>query len=133
MYRVPGPGLYLLVRGGRYKVGMTRHLERRRDGIGGRALAFVPCPTEVVARRQERLAHRRLAAFRLEGEWFRFESEAHAVHEFRRAAVSNCAGRRLGRPALTPEERRERARDRKRRWRAIRRTRRRPGAAPGVR
>jgi hypothetical protein len=118
-------GIYLAMAGGNYKIGCSREPERRAKALRAELLDWVPITFgfDFIEAR----VHRQYAAKRLHGEWFaldaadiaRFSQVVHAAIRWVQGHHPLAYHRRPpGRPALNPEERRRRARDRKRRERA---------------
>ncbi|HXG15043.1 MAG TPA: GIY-YIG nuclease family protein [Calidithermus sp.] len=116
--------------GGRYRIGCSSDPERRARELRGTLLDWVAIPFgyDLVESR----VRERYAARRLHGEWLALSAGdlaafgrvvREAVRDVRRVHPLALRRRPPGRPALTPEERRERARARKRRWRDCRRAR----------
>jgi Meiotically Up-regulated Gene 113 (MUG113) protein len=118
-------GIYLATAEGKYKIGCSREPERRAKALRAELLDWVPITFgfDFIEAR----VHRQYAAKRLHGEWFgldtadiaRFSQVVHAAIRWVQGHHP-LARHRLppGRPALSPDERRRRARDRKRRERA---------------
>ncbi len=133
-------GIYLAMAGGRYKIGCSREPERRAKALRAELLDWVPITFgfDFIEAR----VHWQYGAKRLHGEWFaldaadvaRFSQVVHAAIRWVQGHHPLARYRRPpGRPALSPEERRRRARERKRRWLASRAGAQRGApAAPGI-